>query len=199
MINDIIIIDDVISKSYQELLAKDIMLMSPWNYVEDVAHSQVEIERLNSLGQTVYNSPGFACGYYNNRQGLLSPLWYLLKPVLWEACEKIDLLPKEVITCRAFMTMPDPTAVREWDNPHVDFNFPHWVCLYYVNDSDGDTVFFNSNSKETPMGSLRTEDIEVVKRITPLRGRVVLFDGTHYHSSTRGTSGTRCVINYCWV
>jgi hypothetical protein len=53
--------------------------------------------------------------------------------------------------------------------PHVDTPDKHYVLLVYLNDSDGDTILFNENMEE-------------IKRITPKRGRFVIFDGSIKHS-----------------
>ena len=43
------------------------------------------------------------------------------------------------------------------------------------------------------------EDIKMVKKITPKQGRVVVFDGMTWHSSTQPTKGPRCIINFDMV
>ncbi len=60
--------------------------------------------------------------------------------------------------------------------PHVDFLIPHWVLIYYVCDSDGDTVFFK---KAQP-----NREIVEECRIKPKMGRAVIFDGSWYHASS---------------
>jgi hypothetical protein len=58
------------------------------------------------------------------------------------------------------------------------------TCIYYVNDSDGDTIFFSSDLKE-------------VNRVTPKKGRLVYFDNKTLHAgSPPKNSITRCVINF---
>ena len=66
--------------------------------------------------------------------------------------------------------------------PHVDIYLPHWVFLYYVNDSEGDTVFYNDSGDE-------------IKRVSPKKGRVAFFNGEIYHSATKPKSQSRAVIN----
>ena len=67
------------------------------------------------------------------------------------------------------------------------------VILYYVNDSDGDTVIY----KERYIGTDKPQTLTELKRIEPKRGRVVVFDGLHYHSSSNPRKNSyRCVINF---
>jgi len=64
--------------------------------------------------------------------------------------------------------------------PHVDASIPHWVFLYYVNDSDGDTVLY----KQRLTGSQIDTPGEIMERITPKRGSAFLLDGRHFHAIT---------------
>ena len=55
-------------------------------------------------------------------------------------------------------------------NPvHVDNREPHISMIYYINDSDGDTVFYN-NDKE-------------YQRVQPVKNRLVVFEGPLRHCS----------------
>lgn len=75
--------------------------------------------------------------------------------------------------------------------PHIDSDGEHLVFLYYVNDSDGDTIFFNDrfNGSTPELGC-------VSEVVSPKSGRAVIFDGLQYHaSSSPRYSKTRCVIN----
>ena len=62
--------------------------------------------------------------------------------------------------------------------PHVDMTIPHMVLLYYVNDSDGDTVIFNEKY------SAKSSSLTVNRKISPKAGAAILFDGLTYHSSS---------------
>jgi hypothetical protein len=69
--------------------------------------------------------------------------------------------------------------------PHVDKHDtnPFSVIVYYVNDSDGDTVLFNKDKTE-------------LVRVPPKKGRCVIFDGKIYHRAGMPTIDIRCIINY---
>lgn len=69
----------------------------------------------------------------------------------------------------------------DYNTPHLDFaddfQNKHYTVLYYVNDSDGDTVIFNEKK--------RSEKYSICKRINPEKGKLCIFDGEHFHASSR--------------
>lgn len=71
--------------------------------------------------------------------------------------------------------------------PHVDFEDEHVTALYYVNKSDGDTIFFND---EMSIFQHRCQ-----LRVEPERGKMVVFNGDVLHASSSPTSGYRIALN----
>lgn len=69
--------------------------------------------------------------------------------------------------------------------PHKDnINYPHLIGIYYVNDSDGDTIIYDSND-------------EPIKNISPKKGRFLFMNGNRLHSASHPTkTDKRMVINY---
>jgi hypothetical protein len=82
--------------------------------------------------------------------------------------------------------------------PHVDKHDdkPYKVCLYYVNDVDGDTVLYKQTTKNSTPEEIKQGKIDELTRITPKKGRAIIFDGDVYHRASRPTTDLRCVINY---
>ena len=72
----------------------------------------------------------------------------------------------------------------------------HLVVLYYVNDSDGDTVIYKQkyNQKENKIPYMK--DMEELKRITPKQGRVIMFNGDNFHTAQQPIKNVRCIVNY---
>jgi len=97
-------------------------------------------------------------------------------------CAEIGKQMKDIIVGRIFVVTPYDTQLAHY-SPHVDLPFDHLVVLYYVNDADGDTVFFNEKN-------------EIIKSVSPKRGRVVAFDGSIYHGGGVPKNGPRCAINF---
>ena len=57
------------------------------------------------------------------------------------------------------------------------------AARYYINDSEGDTVFFDDNKKE-------------IKRVSPKKGRIVFFNGNQLHSGSYPTNTPRFILNF---
>lgn len=76
------------------------------------------------------------------------------------------------------------TSSDKYHTPHLDgYPPPPYVGIYYVNDSDGDTVLFDKKWK-------------VTERISPEKGKLILFDGNIFHASTSPQeTNVRLVIN----
>lgn len=65
--------------------------------------------------------------------------------------------------------------------PHLDAHYKHKVLVYYVDDSDGDTILFNEKWKEEDFKN--TVMLSTEARVAPKRGRILMFDGLQYHTS----------------
>lgn len=72
------------------------------------------------------------------------------------------------------------------NTPHIDAFYGHNVFMLYLNNSDGDTVFFD-------------KDKNIIKKVSPKKNRVVVFDGMNYHSGSHPyKSNKRIVMNVNW-
>jgi hypothetical protein len=194
MIDDIIIIDDVIPRHLQDKL-EDLFTSNrlPWVFFKDIAIPPAEIKRLGITKLT----PGIACYIkQDNPKFVNEQLLKEVKIIADESCKKIGKQCKDIFNARSFMHFPLAEQLRkEYDNVHVDINYEHLVCLYYVNNTDGDTYIFDKTKKELNHISKDTK-LGILKQVSPKKGRVVLFDGRRYHSSSGPTKDIRCIINF---
>jgi len=98
-------------------------------------------------------------------------------------CQENNLIINSIPVARVFITLPYDTELDHYA-PHVDYPGEHTVVIYYVNDADGDTVFFDQSGKN------------IIKRVSPKKGRVVIFDGRILHGGGIPRLGPRCIVNY---
>lgn len=189
MIDDIIVIDDVIGKQHQELIRQR-LISAPWYYIDDVAYPGAP----DHVFEGSSRQPGFVHWYKQNNQ--TSDLFDVVIPIALSACEQVNFQISNVVEARSFLQTPS-NINRLWNNVHTDFEKDHLVCLYYVVDSDGDTVIFNQTEKDIhPKDVNKSQELTVLKTVTPKQGRVVLFNGKHYHASSDPTTGIRLNVNF---
>jgi hypothetical protein len=81
----------------------------------------------------------------------------------------------------ANLLLPNEKYLGTSDIPHTDDRVAGenaFTGIFYVNDADGDTVFYNNK-----------------ERVTPKRNRFIYWPADGLHSSPGGCSVPRCVIN----
>jgi hypothetical protein len=81
--------------------------------------------------------------------------------------------------------------------PHVDYpsDTPFKTLIYYVDDSDGDTVMFDKWF--TGDRDAHKESLTITERIPPVKGNAVFFDGLRFHAGNCPVNClTRTIINY---
>jgi hypothetical protein len=106
--------------------------------------------------------------------------------------KKHSLKYREIIRIKInIVPMAGPESVGKYQMPHVDSDQPHKVFLYYVNDADGDTYFFNETFSGEPVTSFTVD-----QTVAPEAGKAAWFDGDTFHAPSAPTkSPYRCVIN----
>ena len=194
--NEIYVIDDFIEKEYQEQI-KDILLGSepwndtefPWYFIEDVTASGDDDSQHRpamSHQYVEFQDDKDSCGVVS------SNFHDLFIPLLQRSALKLGMRYVNALQGRSFLQFPLNLRDRTVDTPHIDiYSRKHLVVLYYVCDSDGDTIIYNEREKETPDGVYTIKE-----RVTPKQGRVVLFDGWLMHTAEQPINNKRCVVNY---
>ena len=196
--NDIYIIDDVISNNKQTEI-EELFLYSriPWIFNRDISLTQKEIKKSGITKLT----PGIGTPIKSDNPSFInSNVLDKIKIIPEQACIGIGKICKEIYQARSFIHFPlIPELRKEFDNIHIDLSIEHLVVLYYVNDTDGDTFIFDKISDYKNVTSETVEnqnELKIIKRITPKKGRALVFDGNRYHSSSGPTKDVRCVINF---
>ncbi len=192
----VIVIDDFIEKDYQEYIKLKLIggydkynnyqdSQFPWFYTEDVTSAgEPDSQHRPALGHQYVRyedkSPGNAISKFNE----------IFTPLLKKVGVKLKLRSINVLQGRSFLQFPIKERGKP-DTPHIDiYDRSHIVALYYVCDSDGDTIIYNERRK-TP------DKVYTIKeRVTPKQGRIVIFDGGLYHTAEQPLNNTRCIVNY---
>jgi len=100
-----------------------------------------------------------------------SDVYNRIEPILRTIAKEAEMDYNSLYRVRFGMYLPCHVTDPEHNQIHTDHHMPHRVALYYVNNADGPTYFFDDNDVCT-------------NKIEPKRGRLVVFDGTTRHAST---------------
>lgn len=175
MINDIVIIDDVIPKNYQDLIESNLLgeMNAHWLLLDDISYGRDRvIDKSN---------PGLVHPLKIDNQ-VKSPIFNLVLPMVLISLDHVGWKYHNTLMARSFLQYPKEVSTP--NNSHIDLEVPHVVCLYYVNDCDGPTVIYEPGTTN------------IKQSINPQKGRAVVFDGKYYHSSSNPTTKRRCIINF---
>ena len=105
--------------------------------------------------------------------------------------QKTVLKKARIVRSRLDMTLYSNESILY--EPHIDLDEPHLASIFYVNDSDGNTVIYDQ--KWNPEQGIKQE-LTVMQEIKPVANRLIAFDGMHIHTGHNPTKhSNRILIN----
>lgn len=129
--------------------------------------------------KTTKDSDQYVHLFLGMRQG---PTFYILD----DLCKKIkEIRNVSFVRVKANLLYQDLTSKDYHHIPHRDKEETGFVSfIYYLNDSDGDTIFFDNNLK-------------IIKRIQPKQNSLIEFPSNVLHASSSPINhNSRLVINF---
>jgi hypothetical protein len=188
-VEDIIVVENFIPAFYQKSIAEKLSSHDfPWYYGDNTS-GEPQIPVIGTKTPISDMQYGFFHMIFHNEMGgPLSNNYMLMRPMI-SAIEEYLRQPIDVLRIRAGMTVSEKSPALI--HGHVDFYEPHTTILYYVNDSDGDTVFY-----EEIYDGEEKKNLNFMLSNPPKRGSIVIFNGLRYHSTTKPiVSPRRMTIN----
>jgi hypothetical protein len=188
---------NLIPKGYSDKL-HDIICSSnfPWYYTDILGYDSDQSGEY--VNPKISNPVGFTHIVYNDGQ-ITSEHYNLILPIVYFLEDRVGIKFDNFNRIRIRRTLPSPGHDETMYNiPHVDYasKNPFHTLVYYVNDSDGDTVIFNEvhNYGED---TIRDNDITVADRFSPVKGDAVFFNGKQFHAGNNPIKfNHRTVINF---
>lgn len=188
MINDIHIYDNIISKENQDkletyFLSKDLN----WNVGNNTSYLNVEFPQ-----RVITSEDGIPDDIRSIILDIEKNVVSNLNTTILENYRyKINLLKSEDYS----------KSRNENDGIHIDRNQHHISMVYYINDSEGDTKFYQLLEGERKdiiryISQKEYHRFSEFKSIPPKKGTVVVFNGLIPHRSSYPKTGNRCIINF---
>lgn len=173
-----------LEKHYQDKI-EDLLTSEPfdWHYNDTTVDKSIVFPDSNS-----YDTVQFTHVFWYEDGPRTNKLFYsVIEPLL----DKIDYT--ELVKVKANLLLPH-TNPKQYHIPHWDLDEPGYkTLLYYVNDSDGDTVLFNKFAND------EYKDLEIIHSETPKKGNAIVFDSNRYHASNNPIEyNSRIVLNFVY-
>ena len=191
------VFDKIIPQGYADQIEADLQRTQfDWHYIHDVTN------------RTYGSNSGFV--HMALDMGTEPSFWLpFIKPIIYSVEEAMEQKIDKLLRIRVGLLTKTAEPTYEYNTPHVDFLFPHMTACYYVNDSDGDTVEFDQHRNDiagTELNETIVQDyvantnFTVANRCSPKKGRLSVFDGLKFHSSTKPkVHDTRMVITINYI
>ena len=190
-----IVIDNAIPKTYQshiQLMTQELQ----WWWSDNTSFSPDDPQYKNAVDllktdSCIVENGQFTHAVYAHGE-IKSQIYGFLVPVLYVFADKAGIPVNNISRIRINFLLQDKTFKNH------NYNFPHTdpdsdkSFIYYINDSDGDTVFFNEfKSNEFP------KTFTLNSRVSPRQGSGVFFNSTQYHASCNPAhTSARYIINF---
>jgi len=173
------ILKDFVSKEYQDKL-EDIVLGDAiaWHWNPKTVY--VDDSNLNDCVVTPQTKEMWHLVHLTtSKNGTVhSPVHKMFLPLIRSA--GIGNFEIDRIKANCMFKQPD-YPVGFYNTPHVDNEKPEYqTLLYYINDSDGDTLIFDKRYQE----GVKHTELTIKYRYTPKKGTAILFDSNLFHCGT---------------
>lgn len=188
---EICIFDDCIDKDIIDDLEKNLLYNHSTNWIY---HSETIPEHLvenniikysisENLTKNIKDVPFFVHPIVGGDQINDTYLGPICARLITQFVDRTNFPIKDIIRLKANLTLPSNNVSDEqYNNIHIDEDREHYALIVYLNESDGDTIFFNNK--------------EIIKEVSPKKGRIVVFDGSILHANkTPKEYKNRLVLN----
>lgn len=176
-----IIVDDFLPKAYQDMVEEMMFGENfPW-YLNKSTTLTFPFGKANTTDGSQFTH------MFVEKNNIVSDSYTLLELTRRHIAQTQGVHTGEILRVKANLNTPQANyPVDHHYVIHTDTEEENAItCLYYVNDCDGDTVFFDRSS------------LKEVDRVTPKKGRLVIFDARTPHAGRPPiNTNNRCVINF---
>jgi hypothetical protein len=194
--SDIVVVDEFFPKLQQralEVASLDKSLLWMYNHTPTYGDFKIDHDFMKNDENIISLNFGVFRHVIFRDKKIISPLYDLHLSNLKFLIEKKFKVEVESFD-RIYLNFATPTGTKteKYGIPHFDTTAPNTkIFIYYINDTDGDTVIFD----EFYNGEINPKKKTISQRITPKKSRAVMFDSNRYHAASWPSENTRRIIN----
>jgi hypothetical protein len=156
-------------------------------------HFKKDITWPKDPNDTLY-SYGFDYWLIENYQVYESDVFNILEGFY---CELLDITECSKIS-KSRIDMVTYSPEKHQHTIHVDEYFPHIASVFYLTDSDAETILYNTQcfSADQYYNNVDFAKLEVVTKVKPKDNRLLFFDGSYLHTGCSPSKyKNRIIIN----
>lgn len=187
MTSNIEVVENIISKRHQDILEEMFLSNNFPMFFNKTTLGDSYTEEDVFFDNNTVDTPQFT-HMLANEGNATGPYNSHVIPIYIELCNQLNA-DYSLYRAKINLTYPNINyTTDQYHPPHRDLRGGNPVsAIYYINDSDGDTVFFNDKK-------------EIVQRVSPKKGSLVYFDSEMWHAGRPPINSTvRAVINFILI
>jgi hypothetical protein len=187
---DVVEIENFVPSSYAKILEDMICRSGEFLWQYNASTNNLKAPEIMNKDEQSYESDQFVHALYQEG-ARCSAFFDIVFPMFYFLEDKTGVELATVERMKANLLVKKHIGPDAYNTPHVDIPTPPMKSLlYYVKDSDGDTFLFNETYADKRPLTIR-------KRISPRRGKAVLFNSNIWHASSNPReNATRVVLNF---
>lgn len=179
------LLENWLPNSYVETIKREFENLSNWQF----GHSSSGVgENYDKNNEMIVDSMQFIHPILENNE-TISGIYNLVFPISLFLEKEIQRPIKNILRIKANCLIRDGFE-EKYNPPHIDSadagNF--WSLIYYVNDSDGDTIVFDKSYPDSYL------ELKILERFAPKAGNALLIRSNQYHSSSNPIQSQRRII-----
>lgn len=182
-----LVIDNLVPKGFCEALHLDLYRRNHWAFSLGTLDEELQSKYEE---KDWFDSPMLTHTIFNPEEGPVSPLFGEVRTIFSFLEDRVGYSFDMLGRVKANLTWPQPHKTLP-NPPHIDM--PNDECIsmvFYVNDSDGETILYDKKVHEGE------DNLKPIASIEPQPGRAVIFKSNRFHSSSPPQNNPyRIIIN----
>jgi hypothetical protein len=189
-VGPVIEIEKFVPQSFADVLEGIICRNAEFQWTYNSSTNNQNEPQIMRKNEDSYESDQFVHAIFQE-SAKRSPFFDVVFPLFYFMEDKTGVLLNGVERMKANMLLKKAIEPDSYNTPHIDIPDKNFKSLlYYVSDSDGDTFIFNETFHNK-------KNLTVRNRVSPRKGKAVLFDSNIWHASSNPREhANRVVLNF---
>tara|TARA_B100000683_G_scaffold276736_1_gene331846 strand:+ start:3594 stop:4253 length:660 start_codon:yes stop_codon:yes gene_type:complete len=196
--NEYVVLDDFMPDSLVNHIEQVMMFNDnlAWGFRDSTAG----VDDIDTNNKNIKETFQFQSNLFDHDSGPTSQFFEAIHPIMMFAEYALGFTTQNVSRIKANTLLQVAGTEGKYHPPHMDLmNDNGYAMVYYVHDADGETVLFDKRFKQAFKHDPKylnhgAYDLNEIARVTPKKGRALLFHSNRFHASSNPQVAQRRVI-----